>query len=525
MDDIRSPSGDFVAGLANVSEPVKSRFGLGKWLWQAKKRFTSSDSPAEDSTIQQRSTTGQFRDECRTSKDKGEAGTTAGTTTVTDTGGQTSESTEGQPKSVHFDPAISVDNDPDGDHSRRRRHDSSRRVGRRKAVKKHQAKENVTDPVVFRRRTTDIPDTSSIECGAITHGDSVPSVTAYLKSENLWPHDLPLGIFKAATTTSTFAVDEEPVDSIFGNTAAYLDVCTNEGTVTDRYVMFDPGIFYEYINEHDWYDGDESPLSREDRMFLLNNLTGGGMRSLRKRHSTDLSACTFPVDDGDIEPEDMQDDTVADPVYGPVEHDDVSAPCPLTAAQKKTLHDIHNNCGHPSRQEFLRQLRMSKANQNVLDYVRHHFNCPACDAKGTMPKPRPPASLPKTFRFNMTVGVDLFEIENHEGNKVWMCNMICWGTLYQICVPIPDKTALTVAKCMAEHWIRYFGPPTVVISDQGREFVGQQFKEFCGGNGILLHVTDVRAPWQNGRTERHGDIWKKIFTKAMYLCHPSGDAA
>ena len=51
----------------------------------------------------------------------------------------------------------------------------------------------------------------------------------------------------------------------------------------------------------------------------------------------------------------------------------------------------------------------------------------------------------------------------------------------------------------------------VIIADQGKEFVGTQFKEFTNANSILLHIIDVRAPWQNGRTERHGDIYKKIF--------------
>ena len=50
----------------------------------------------------------------------------------------------------------------------------------------------------------------------------------------------------------------------------------------------------------------------------------------------------------------------------------------------------------------------------------------------------------------------------------------------------------------------------------------RSFFSFCDRNSILLHVTDVRAPWQNGRTERHGDIFKHLFAKALYL-YPSRD--
>ena len=91
--------------------------------------------------------------------------------------------------------------------------------------------------------------------------------------------------------------------------------------------------------------------------------------------------------------------------------------------------------------------------------------------------------------------------------------MVCWGTLYQLCIPVLDKTAGTVAKCIAERWIQYFGPPMLTIADQGKEFVGTQFKEFTNANSILIHLIDVRAPWQTGWTERHGDFYKKIFER------------
>ena len=50
--------------------------------------------------------------------------------------------------------------------------------------------------------------------------------------------------------------------------------------------------------------------------------------------------------------------------------------------------------------------------------------------------------------------------------------------------PIMDKTAATVAKCITEWWIQYFGP---------------------------------RTPWENGRTERRGDICKKKIERARWM--------
>ena len=41
---------------------------------------------------------------------------------------------------------------------------------------------------------------------------------------------------------------------------------------------------------------------------------------------------------------------------------------PLTSSQKKVIQNIHNNCGHPSKEEFLRALRLSRARPEVLHY-------------------------------------------------------------------------------------------------------------------------------------------------------------
>ena len=157
--------------------------------------------------------------------------------------------------------------------------------------------------------------------------------------------------------------------------------------------------------------------------------------------------------------------------------------------------------------------------------MRREFECPACAGKGHPPKPRLPAALPRTFRFNETLGVDLFEIESPDGSKIVFCNMVCWSTLYQLFILVLDKTAETVAKCVAERWIQYFGPPMLSIADQGKEFVGTQFKEFTNANSILLHTMDVRASWQNGRTERHGDIYRRIFERAPWMHSPSSPVA
>ena len=146
----------------------------------------------------------------------------------------------------------------------------------------------------------------------------------------------------------------------------------------------------------------------------VGNLTGQTPNKRRATQSrSDLKdlnvACPFPVEteQHELVPDgDGADEMVTDEVLP----DDENGGDSETSVQKTV--DIEpeegHNCGHQSKEEFLRTLSLSRAPQEGLDCVRREFECPACAAKGHPPKPGFPAALPRTFRFNETLGVVLF---------------------------------------------------------------------------------------------------------------------
>lgn len=169
-----------------------------------------------------------------------------------------------------------------------------------------------------------------------------------------------------------------------------------------------------------------------------------------------------------------------------------------------------------STEEFLRAFRLSRAQGRVVAYVRQCFKCAACEAKGRVLELLSPASVRRRFRFNETFGVDIFEIEDPLPNKHTFLNIVCWGSLYQLVKEASDKRDFTVGELLTTSWIQYIGSPLVMIAGQGREFIGSEFQSMCDRQGLLLHITDVRAPWQNGRTERHGDLMRKHVAKKCF---------
>ncbi|XP_062558023.1 uncharacterized protein K02A2.6-like [Armigeres subalbatus] len=58
-----------------------------------------------------------------------------------------------------------------------------------------------------------------------------------------------------------------------------------------------------------------------------------------------------------------------------------------------------------------------------------------------------------------------------------------------------------------------FGMPETIVSDNGRQFVSEQFELFCDSNGILHLKTPPFHPQSNGLAERFVDTFKRTLKK------------
>ena len=284
--------------------------------------------------------------------------------------------------------------------------------------------------------------------------NEVPELAAAIRERGIWPRHRSLAVFWSPSSARDRSCEFNVLgqDTLLGCTVKRVKL--DDGSDLN---VLDESDLADFIHHHAWFEGDEVALPREDRVYLFGNLTGQTPKKRRVTQSrSDLkvlkAVCSFPIEteqhglDPDCNGADemVTDETPLDDENGGDSETIVQKT--MTSSQKKVIQNIHNNCGHPSNEEFFRALRLSRARPEVLGYVRREFECPACAAKGHPPKPRLPAALPRTFRFNETLGLDLFEIKSPDSSKIVFCNMVCWSTLYQLCIPVVDKTAETVAK-------------------------------------------------------------------------------
>ena len=179
-------------------------------------------------------------------------------------------------------------------------------------------------------------------------------------------------------------------------------------------------------------------------------------------------------------------------------------------AQISLIRKLHNNCGHPPADRFLRTLKAAGALPHILRYVRDKFHCQECDSRRG-PLHRRKAQCPRLFTFNRVLSVDVFYIRFQQAN-VPILNMVCSGTNYQVVQRLEGNSDGTPSSYCAwkgflQTWVRYLGAPQMVICDGGSEFKGH-FERGLEQLGVLQHLTIPESPWQNSKSERHGG-WLK----------------
>lgn len=94
-----------------------------------------------------------------------------------------------------------------------------------------------------------------------------------------------------------------------------------------------------------------------------------------------------------------------------------------------------------------------------------------------------------------------------------MLSMVDWGTGYHMVELVEGKEPRHLWERLWSSWARTFGMPEVIVCDAGREFMSY-FSRMALGHGTAVYQIGAKAPWQQGRTERHGGHFKELLEKA-----------
>ena len=159
--------------------------------------------------------------------------------------------------------------------------------------------------------------------------------------------------------------------------------------------------------------------------------------------------------------------------------------------------------GHYQVEATLKRLKEQYYWKKMRDTVEKVIkNCIPCKTHHKSPQfDHQAIALPVTGIFDR-IGIDLtFGLpETYDGYKGLM-TITDYLSKYAFAYPIKSKTASEVAEKLLDY-ISLFGPPKVILTDQGNEFNNAMIDKLTTAFGVDHRITSAYHPRTNGQTER-----------------------
>ena len=157
-------------------------------------------------------------------------------------------------------------------------------------------------------------------------------------------------------------------------------------------------------------------------------------------------------------------------------------------------------------------LSLSGAGAQIMDAARH-LHCEIC-ARVQPPRDMPQVSANRPGSFNYRLSGDTFFVWDNDGRKFGIVHFIDALTDYQISDAAEFPTSKFTARLLRNQWYGVFGPPDVLITDGGREFMGVM-DTVNDLFGVQHEIIPDGAKWRLGHAERHGAILKIMIMKMV----------
>ena len=198
---------------------------------------------------------------------------------------------------------------------------------------------------------------------------------------------------------------------------------------------------------------------------------------------------------------------------------------PQDARELKKIEDtilkLHKNAGHSRKSALKAFMRRKDCPRWMIDMV-DDLKCDECDANKESMASAPPASLAEPPKVWQVLGTDPFELTTNESRTKfviymdWACKLASCSTLHE--GPLEQawepKTTLLIEKLL-EDWMQHFPKMQWIFSDPAGQYVGREFREWCGASGIGLMTTPGEAHEALGSVENLIRIIKRTARRLL----------
>lgn len=171
------------------------------------------------------------------------------------------------------------------------------------------------------------------------------------------------------------------------------------------------------------------------------------------------------------------------------------------------------HCGHQGISKTKALLREKvwwpSMNSQVESAIQNCHPCQLTTASKSSAQPLQPTKMPDDSWD--TLAIDL-QGPYPTGDNLFV--MIDYRSRYPIVYFVRKTTSSKLIKCMNKTF-SVFGYPRVLVSDNGSQFVSDEFKKYCRSHNITHHPVSPYFPSANGEVENMNRTLKKVVQRAF----------
>ena len=183
---------------------------------------------------------------------------------------------------------------------------------------------------------------------------------------------------------------------------------------------------------------------------------------------------------------------------------------------------MHNNMGHPSEAEMVRNLSFCGASSESLMAAKA-LRCAVClRGRGRPVLSSRPARAIITLTFNEHVYMDIFYIEDATKHLHIAMGIIDEATGFHVVVRLDDRQASHTLSMFNLVWMSWAGPPARATLDQDAAFMGA-FRRGMEFLGVKLDYVPKGGHHRNHKAERNNAVWRRTFDKMVDEAAIAGD--
>ena len=172
----------------------------------------------------------------------------------------------------------------------------------------------------------------------------------------------------------------------------------------------------------------------------------------------------------------------------------------------RTVQKLHRNLGHPSIQSLVELLESRGASQTVIDVAKQYL-CAAC-SKYKKPNQAAPSTFKQSKQFNAVLQADVFWVKI-EKEKFAVMSLVDSATRYSAASLLKNERSEEYIKALERCWIRHYGAPRCLLTDEGRPWLGAKFDEWTSAHGIEHVVAPGEAHERLAIVERRHAVLRK----------------